>query len=314
MTFQQFSAFAAVARHMNMTKAALELRTSQPSVSKHLKNLEDTYKVKLLNRNGKTIELTEEGTEFLGYVESILDQLQQLERRFLKHSPRKARGALIIGGTYALSATVLPLLLKIFKKEFPNLAVILRSTPTLVLEKMVVKGSLDLALTSAPPRSSELTYEPCMTLKVIAFAAKGYHIPSEHNSMAELPLIVRGGGSQSGITDVVLSGLRNEGFKPKIVLRCESPEAIKMAVKQKLGIGIIFEEVVKEEIARGLFKRVRIPGFPAEAKAYVIYHKHRSLSPGAETFLGLLRKWCASRRNRNSPRSKETSYEVLNEP
>jgi DNA-binding transcriptional LysR family regulator len=310
MTFQQFSAFAAVVRHMNVTKAALELRTSQPSVSKHLKQLEDNYKVKLFNRNGKTIELTPEGTEFLEYVAVILDQLQQLETRFLKHSDRKTREALKLGGTHALSATVLPLLIKTFNKHFPKIEVVLRSRPPAMLENTVVKGALDLALTSAPPRSTELASEPCMTLKVIAFAAKDYHMVSERNSMAELPLIIRGGGTQYGTTDALLATLRNEGFKPKVVLRCESPDAIKMAVKQKLGIGIVFEEVVKEEIARGLFKRVHIPGFPAEATAYVIYHKHRSLSPGAETFLGLLRRWCASRRNRNSPRSKVTSYEA----
>jgi DNA-binding transcriptional LysR family regulator len=294
---------------MNITKAALELRTSQPSVSKHLKQLEDSYKVKLLNRNGKTIELTPEGTEFLQYVEAILDQLQQLETRFLKHSSRKTREALKVGGTHALSATVLPVLLKTFNKHFPNIEVVLRSRPTVMLEKIVVKGALDLALTSAPPRNPELSFEPCMTLKVIAFAAKGYHIPSEHNSMAQLPLIIRGGGTQNGTTDALLSALRNEGLKPRVVLRCESPEAIKMAVKQKLGIGIIFEEVVKEEIARGLFQRVRIPGFPAQAKAYVIYHKHRSLSPNAEVFLRLVRAWCASRENRNARRLKMTSYE-----
>ena len=314
MTFRQFSAFAAVTRHMNITKAALELRTSQPSVSKHLKQLEDSYKVKLLNRNGKTIELTPEGTEFLQYVEAILDQLQQLETRFLKHSSRKTREALKVGGTHALSATVLPFLLKTFNKHFPNIEVVLRSRPSVMLENIVVKGALDLALTSAPPRNPELSSEPCMTLKVIAFAAKGYHIPSEHNSMAQLPLIIRGGGTQNGTTDALLSELRNQGLKPKVVLRCESPEAIKMAVKQKLGIGIVFEEVIREEIARGLFKRVRIPGFPAQAKAYVIYHKHRSLSPGAEAFLTLVREWCALRQNRNSPRAKETSQGLVHEP
>lgn len=314
MTFRQFSAFAAVARHMNITKAALELRTSQPSVSKHLKQLEDSYKVRLLNRNGKTIELTREGTEFLQYVLSILEQLQQLERRFLKHSRRKTREALKVGGTNALSATVLPFLIKTFNRQFPNFEVVLLSRPTVVLEKIVVKGALELALTSAPPRHPELASEPCMTLKVIGFAAKGYHIPSKHDSIAKLPLIIRGGGTQIGITDALLSALRNEGLRPKVVLRCESPEAIKMAVKQKLGIGIVFEEVVRDEIARGFFRRVRLPGVSTEAKAYVIYHKHRSLSPGAEAFLTLVREWCALRQNRNSPRAKETSQGLVHEP
>jgi DNA-binding transcriptional LysR family regulator len=65
MTLRQFKAFATVASHLNITKAAQPLRMSQPSVSKLLKGLEEDYKVTLFTRTGKGIELTDEGVEFL---------------------------------------------------------------------------------------------------------------------------------------------------------------------------------------------------------------------------------------------------------
>src|SRR5688572_14275082 len=118
MTFRQFEAFAAVAKHMNFTKAAQQLHTSQPSLSRHLKVLESNYKVRLFTRKGKGIELTDEGAEFLTYIESILAQLQNMEKRFLKNQQRKA--TLIVGATHALSSTFLPSLMALFKKYHPN--------------------------------------------------------------------------------------------------------------------------------------------------------------------------------------------------
>jgi DNA-binding transcriptional LysR family regulator len=63
MNLRQFTAFATVASHLNITKAAQALRMSQPSLSKLLKGLEENYKVTLFTRTGKGIELTDEGVE-----------------------------------------------------------------------------------------------------------------------------------------------------------------------------------------------------------------------------------------------------------
>ena len=94
-----------------------------------------------------------------------------------------------------------------------------------------------------------------------------------------------------------LEELRGRGYNPKVVLECESPESLKMAVKQRLGIGILYDEIVKEDIHKGIFKAVSIPGLSHKATSYLIYHRERPLSPSAEAFLTLLRSWCADRKN-----------------
>ena len=86
MTFRQFTAFATVAQHMNISKAARALNISQPSLSKHLKLLEESYNVKLFSRNGNGIRLTNDGLEFLRHVDFILSQLKSIEERYLKNS------------------------------------------------------------------------------------------------------------------------------------------------------------------------------------------------------------------------------------
>ena len=296
MNMDYLKAFAAAARHRNITKAALELRTSQPSLSKQLKKLEQTYNVKLLQRSGMGVEPTSDGMEFLTFTESILKQLQMLERRFSKPLNRGRMSRLRVGSGYALSGSILPKLLAEFEKQHAQVEVDLISNTPNVLEQMLVKGTLDIAVNSVSPSAAELIGEPFMRLKVIAIAAKAYRLPSAREmslgARKKLPLIMRKGLNPGGITETLLKQMREQGAKPRILMRCDSPEAIKTAVSKKLGVGILYEHLVKDGLTRGVFKRVSIPGLPAEAQIYVVYNKTRLLCASAAAFLNVIQKHC----------------------
>src|SRR5439155_20728959 len=89
----------------------------------------------------------------------------------------------------------------------------------------------------------------------------------------------------------MLTALRKQGYKLNIAMQCELPEAIKTAVSKKLGVGILFQDAVKEGLASGAFKKVRVSGLPMEGTSYIVYHKQRPLSANGEVFLHLLRQW-----------------------
>jgi LysR family transcriptional regulator, transcriptional activator of the cysJI operon len=174
---------------------------------------------------------------------------------------------------------------------------------------MMLKGHLEIALTSILPRSPELTAEFCIPLKLVAFAAKGYPIAQEKQlSLADLdkfPLIIRDDASKRGTTKSLLLKLRSLGFRPNIVMRCESPDAIKTAVSKKLGVGILYQDVLNDTNGRGLFKQLRVSGLPIDGKAYIVFHKQRPLSPSGEAFLKLLREWCEAKKTKQG--SKKSS-------
>ena len=146
MNLDYLKAFASAARHRNITKAAQELRTSQPSLSKQLKKLEETYNVKLFQRSGMGVEPTSEGMEFLQSTEIILEQLQTLERRFSARLNRSTIRRLRVGAGYALAGTILPKLLAQFERQHADVEVHLRSNTHVVLEQMLVKGTLVIAV------------------------------------------------------------------------------------------------------------------------------------------------------------------------
>ena len=181
MSLRQFTAFATVASHLNITKAAQALRMSQPSLSKLLKGLEDDYKITLFTRTGKGIELTDEGVEFLKHIEPVLAQLHVIEERFSNNSKSKKASPLRVGGTYALSSSILPSLLAVFKRRYPEVEVVLRSNTGVILEQMILKGQLDLVLTSVLPRSPELTAEFCVPLKLVALLQRATPSQIEKN-------------------------------------------------------------------------------------------------------------------------------------
>ena len=107
MTLNQFSSFAAVAKHLNLTKASTELRVSQPSLSLQLKQLEDHHGTKLYRRLSKGIEITEAGQLLLRKIMPNLDKVAQLERGFKPRQAIVAQAILRTGGTFNTCSVLL---------------------------------------------------------------------------------------------------------------------------------------------------------------------------------------------------------------
>src|SRR5689334_12556016 len=111
MTLSQFTAFAMVAKHLNVRRASEELRVSQPAISQHLKQMEAYYGVKLYRRLSKGVEMTEAGQSLLHQITPILEQLAILRDTFKLPLTKAVNGALSVGGTFSASAILLPKLL-----------------------------------------------------------------------------------------------------------------------------------------------------------------------------------------------------------
>ena len=172
MTFTQFTAFAAVAKHLNVTKAANMLHVSQPSLSKHLKALEENFKLRLFTRHAKGIKLTDEGDEFFRDIEPILAQLDKINHRYLNGSAQKPIGPLRVGGTYGPASRILPSLLTVFKKTHPQVEVTLRSNSGSTIRQQILNGELEIAVSTSPSPTPMLHAEPYASLRLVAFAAK----------------------------------------------------------------------------------------------------------------------------------------------
>ena len=296
MTFTQFNAFAAVAKHLNVTKAASMLHISQPSLSKHLKALEENFKLRLFTRHSKGIKLTDEGCEFFRHIEPILAQLDKINHRYLNGSVQKPTGPLRVGGTYGPASRILPSLLTVFKNHHPQVDVTLRANSGGTIHQQILHGDLEIGVCSKAPSPSSMLYsEPYIPMKLVAFVTKSHPVVKKKeltlSDLEHIPLIVRMDNELQSTTHTVLNALRKQGYKLNIAMRCESPEAIQKAVTQNLGIGLLYYDALEAAIERGSFKIIQIRGLEMEGETYIIYHNQRPLSRNAEEFLKLLRDW-----------------------
>lgn len=293
MTLNQFSSFAAVAKHLNLTKASAELRVSQPSISSQLKQLEDHHGAKFYRRVSKGIEITEAGQLFLRKIVPILDQVAHLERGCNPPATKVVLEVLSVGGTFSAAAVLLPQLLARFHEQHPSAEIEFQTGASKQLERLVAKAVMNLAVIDRKPVSNDLISEALRREKVVMFVPADHRLagqktPTMSDVLAE-PLIIRGGKGISGTTENALKKLRDQGWVVRIGMRCDGPAAITAAVRQKMGVGIAFEDSVRAEIDSGEFKVLNVPGLEFEAESFIVYPKHRTLSPLAQEFLDLLR-------------------------
>ncbi len=290
MTLHQLRIMITIAKHRNVTKASAELHISQPSVSQQIKLLEQEYGIKLYVKNGKGIEVTQEGQKFIESAEQVLLQVDKLEKNC-------NGGSLRVGGCYFAGVTLLPLALMAFKKTHPDVQLVLENDASAPIEELVLKSKVDIALIIKPSYDPSLVYEPYREEKLVAVVSANHPLAQRGEltltELAEVPIVIKQAKTRPSIMDQFCNELGRHGLTMSTALRVETPDAMKAAVKAGIGLGVFFREHVEHDIKQGGLKVIKIPGlkFDWNFRSYIIFHKKHSLSPHAKEFLNLLRHW-----------------------
>jgi DNA-binding transcriptional LysR family regulator len=292
LSFTQLTAFAAVAKSGSITKAAQALRVSQPSVSKHLKNLETHYRVKFFERDGGFMELTEDGRLFERRVSAVLSQLDELEREFRRAAEATLSEPLKVAGSYAASALLLPSVLAEFQKRHRNVRMVLRTGSTNHVKTMLLNSEVEIALLNEKPANSQLAGDMFREEKLVVFAVPNHPLARKKElALSDLNsalLVATGGKGRLSTTEKIIKRSADQGVKARIGIRCATPEAVKAIVRKRIGAGILFEDSVMPDIRKKVFKLLRFPGLQMVGQSYVVYYKDRPLSAHAADFLALL--------------------------
>jgi len=289
----QFEMFAMVARLRNLTHASAELNISQPALTQQLKNFERKYDLKLYKKGGKGVELTEAGKILLKFVTRILKQHEKVKRRLSATKATNKAQSLTVGGSYSPSAVLLPSLLARFKKSHPQVELKLRTDNRPNMERLVLDGEVELAVLSNPTSNHHLAIEPYRTESLVAFVANHHPLSRKKRltweDLGRHGFVIRQPLEGQGVTGQFIRRLRDRGINPNVLMRCESPEAVKVAVSRGMGVGILFKDVIADSLRNGEFRELTLPIEGLDGKSFIVYHKTRPLSPAAQDFLKLLR-------------------------
>jgi DNA-binding transcriptional LysR family regulator len=291
MNLTQLMAFQAVANSGSITKAAQLLHVSQPSISKHIKNLERDCGARLFERNVGAAELTDAGSSLLRHVNVIIGHLEEAKKELRSPKNGTKSEPLKVGGSYAASALLLPSLLVNFKSKHRDTSIILRSGTTRELKTMLLNSTVDLALLNELPVNPDFASEPFRKEKLVVFAAPSHPLarkkPLTLSDLRQATLVTTG---MASAVDKMLNHLVHEGLGAKIAIQCGSPASVKILVKNKIGLGILFRDMLIQEMRNKIFRVLEIPGLALTVQSYIVYYKDRPLSPPAKDFLALLRK------------------------
>ncbi|MDR1377120.1 MAG: CysB family HTH-type transcriptional regulator [Synergistaceae bacterium] len=262
MNFQQLRILRETIRQdFNLTTVANTLFTSQPGVSKHIKDLEDELGVEIFVRRGKRLlGLTEPGREVLTVVERILLDTQNV-RNIAEHFARRESGNLVIATTHTQARYVLPEVIKAFKAEYPKVHLVLHQGSPREIAELLTTGDADIAiatewLTNVP----EIASFPYYTWHHALIVPRGHPLTRLEDvtlaDIAEYPIVTY----HEGFTGRANIDRRfaEAGLIPDIVLSAIDADVIKTYVDIGLGIGIIASMAYHPE-RDGNLARIDVP-------------------------------------------------------
>lgn len=244
MNFQQLRSVRETARcGFNLTEVAAILHTSQPGVSRQIRELEEELGVEIFVRAGKRLTgLTAPGAALLPIVERMLQEADNL-RRAGSEFQDSTRGALTIAATHSQARYALPPVVRDFRAMFPQVTLHLRQGSPRQVAEMLLSGEADLGVaTEALTLYPQLVTLPCYRWTHSIVVPPGHPLldlpePVSLQQLARYPIITYDLG-YTGRSHID-NAFAQAGLQPEVVLTAMDADVIKTYVELGMGVGIV---------------------------------------------------------------------------
>lgn len=275
-----------------ISSAAEHLGLKQPTVTFHMKSLEEDLGVKLFESIGGKIRLTEAGTALQHYAHKIIS-LTREARHAVKEFDKLGKGSIKIGASYVPGTYVLPKILGSMTQIYPQMSISLLIKTAPVIREMLNSHEIDIGVISSeffddPQFISEAIRSDELVLACAPdhpFATQDAVLAQE---IAQEPFIYH---SQQSTTRRMTQKWADEyNVTLHTKMEFESLEAIKQAVQLGEGISFISSIAIEDEVQRGILSAIPIPNHHMERSIYVLYNKDRWLTQWMREFLEKMSK------------------------
>ncbi len=290
-TLDQLRILKAIAAEGSFKRAADSLYVSQPAVSLQVQHLERQLDVPLFDRGGRRAQMTEAGQLLLSYGDRILSLCQETCRA-IDDLQNLNGGTLIIGASQTTGTYLMPQMIGLFRKKYPEVSVQLHVHSTRRTAWSVANGQVDLAIIGG-----EIPADLQDSLEITPYAEDelALILPTSHElaqvgalpieELYKLQFITL--DSQSTIRKAIDRVLLDSGVDPRqlaIAMELNSIEAIKNAVQAGLGAAFISVTAIEKELQMGALQQVRIDGVVIKRMLLQIRNPNRYRSKATEAF------------------------------
>ena len=302
MNLSQLKAFLAVAQDRSFSRAAEKLYLTQPAVSKQIQALEEALGMRLFDRVGRSILLTQAGNILHDHAHIAFQTLEEA-RETINQLRGLQRGHLRISAASTIGTYMLPQPLGELKAQFPGIEISLAITNKARVVQQVLSHEVELGFVGPPVEPAELEMEEYLLDELVLIMAPTHRLAREESvgvaELAEEVFILREQGS--GTREIMEEELGRVRVSLKKAMELGSTEAIKQAVAANLGVSIVSKFAISLEILQGRLAVARLPELNLRRQLFVIHHGGRTLSPAAQEFCSLLRRSAVVRRKTLSP-------------
>ncbi len=292
MDLWQLHIFCKVVELKSFSKAAEAIHLSQPTVSSHIKDLEDHFELRLVDRLARRIEPTRAGKLLYRYARRILALRDEAESAMADFQGT-TRGRLTIGGSTIPASYILPPIIGSFSTVYPEVTITLVVGDTMEIINKTLSLEVELAVVGARSKHRRLEQLPLVKdeMRLVVFAGHKWS-KRESIDLGQLlaePLIVREPGSgtlRCFEESITRKGYRLEDFN--IIARMGSTQAVCQGIKSGIGVSVLSSLAVDEDVAAGKVSLLKIDDLELGRNFYLTTPRNRTPSPLAAMFIDFL--------------------------
>jgi DNA-binding transcriptional LysR family regulator len=294
ITMQQIEALKELVEAGSFTRAAMNMFITQPTLTKQMKNLEDTVKAKIINRKHTGITLTPEGKILYDYARRILRLRDEAREKVLSLQNHDS-GHILISASTIPATYILPPILGQLKKQYPDIRTHLRMTDSEDTYQAVIDDLAEIGFVGKEIVDRRLIVVTLWKDRIVLAVPEGHPwYQREAVTLQEVeaePFIMRepGSGTREVMEQFFQKEKGHEGPRFNVVCEIGSSEAVKEAISAGIGISLLSIHALKKELSQGLFREVPIEGCSIERNFYMIYKKQLHLMNHHRKFISLIK-------------------------
>lgn len=293
MDFKQLNSFVAVSKYKSFSTAAEKLFISQPTISTHIRLLEEELESKLIIRSPKYLELTPRGVQFFEFATTVLNMQNDLMNSWSEQGNTIIR----ISASTLPSTYVLPEVLPAFNQLYPNTYFNIHQSDSTKVVKDVLDDQCSIGITGMFCDNDKLNCIPFYEDNMVIITPVNEHFLSlkkmKSPNIAELlkePIIIRESGSNvQKRADKLFETLNIKEGDLNIVARINDPEAIKNLVSSNVGISLISHKAAQNLENENRVLVFPIPEYSLTRNMYIIYKKDYIFHKNVLAFINYLK-------------------------
>lgn len=289
MDIKQLRYFSTVVEEGQITRAAKKLHMAQPPLSQQLKLLEEELGLRLFERNGRNLEVTEEGKVLYKRAKEIINKLEETIKE-VKDANKGLRGTLSIGSVKSCFSYI-PDRLRSFREKYPLVTFRLIEGDSYRLAQYIRNRDIELAIIRLPLDITEFDSLPLPIDPFVVVIPEKWSDRTfiQMKELADIPLMLLQQFKGIGLYEVVVDKCKKHGFEPQVICECPDASMLISLVKSGIGATLLPKSAFPALDSVGV-KILNINDETFISESAVIWPKDRYLSRKAARFIETFKK------------------------